>query len=214
MSEREAEIVRYKEQVTGGGLLLIITGPAGVGKDTVREELQKRGFSAYVTFADRDPRPGEIEGETYRFIPPEDFQQRIEDDFFLEYTNYRGCKGTGKDLIERVLSGEKIIWRVDPQMAAGVKVKFIDRLGEETAKQVLEKTLVIYLGVESLFDLRSRQKARGVYNKNEFIDVLRRDINELNQLKSNFPQVVKNRNGELGRTVTEILAIIDTFMAR
>ena len=78
------------------GVLFIVSGPSGVGKTCLVNEAIKRlkdeghDIGRVVTYTSRSPRPKEVDGEDYLFIPKEDFQQKIRDDFFLEFSEHLG----------------------------------------------------------------------------------------------------------------------------
>ena len=73
------------------GKFIVISGPSGVGKDTICEELIKRGNGIYsVSMTTREKRSGEIDGVDYFFVNKEVFEKNIKDDYFLEYAIYNG----------------------------------------------------------------------------------------------------------------------------
>lgn len=72
---------------------LIIIGPSGAGKTTVIKQLLKKPlFELSVSYTTRKPRPGEQSGVQYCFTTEEDFEKKIKENFFLEYTEFNGCK--------------------------------------------------------------------------------------------------------------------------
>ena len=73
------------------GLLVVISGPSGVGKGTVIAELVKRGAALSVSATTRAPRPGEIDGVHYSFVSEDRFREMIDRGEFLEYAQYVGC---------------------------------------------------------------------------------------------------------------------------
>lgn len=71
--------------------ILVITGPSGAGKSTVIEYLlRKPVFKLSISYTTRTPRPDEEDGKDYVFVSKEDFENKIKEDFFLEYTEYFG----------------------------------------------------------------------------------------------------------------------------
>ena len=75
------------------GLLVVLSGPSGVGKGTVRKalfELEGHDLVYSISMTTRLPREGEVEGEDYYFVSKEEFEQRIKDDKFLEYAEFVG----------------------------------------------------------------------------------------------------------------------------
>lgn len=81
----------YWRQMMNKGKFIVISGPSGVGKDTICEELIKRGNGIYsVSMTTREKRSGEIDGVDYFFVNKEVFEKNIKDDYFLEYAIYNG----------------------------------------------------------------------------------------------------------------------------
>lgn len=109
------------------GLLLILSGPSGVGKGTVCRRLLELtpGLSLSVSTTTRLPRPGEIDGRHYYFVTAREFKAMIEADEFLEWAEVHGHKyGTRLRDVENVLQvGSGLILEIDVQGAALVRAK-------------------------------------------------------------------------------------------
>lgn len=73
--------------------MIILCGKTSSGKDTIQNELIKRGMRSVVSYTTRPPRDGEIDGVTYHFISKEEFLKKIEDGFFAETTSYVVANG-------------------------------------------------------------------------------------------------------------------------
>ncbi|MBR1703899.1 MAG: 50S ribosome-binding GTPase, partial [Clostridia bacterium] len=75
---------------SNSGFVLVLSGPSGVGKDTVINELLKRDDKTVVSISmtTRKPRPGEVDGVNYYFVTKEEFEQKIEQGEMLEYAQY------------------------------------------------------------------------------------------------------------------------------
>jgi guanylate kinase len=142
------------------GLLIVLSGPSGVGKGTVCSVLRhKQSNLVYsVSATTRQPRHGEIEGINYFFKTREQFQEMIERDALLEYAEYVGnYYGTPRDFVERTLaSGKDIILEIEVQGALKVKEKF-------------PEGVFIFLLPPSLDELKQRITGRGT-EKPEVID--------------------------------------------
>jgi guanylate kinase len=107
------------------GNLIILSGPSGVGKTTLREELQKRmpGLRFSVSWTTRPQRPGEIMGQDYYFVSKKQFEQKIKADGFLEWARvhneYYGTLET--PILRWIGKGEDILLDIDIQGARKVK---------------------------------------------------------------------------------------------
>ena len=111
------------------GLLIVVSGPAGSGKGTVNSQLVAPGdFVFSVSATTRAPRPGEIDGINYHFIDREEFQRRIDDNGFLEYTTYCGnFYGTPlKEALAVLENGKNLILEIECDGAKNVKKIFPD----------------------------------------------------------------------------------------
>ena len=179
-------------------LLIVISGPSGVGKDTVVQEMQKRGRPIHfvVTATTRPPRKGEINGVDYFFYTKEQFAELIEQGELLEYAFvYNDYKGIPKFQVrEAWKSGKDVVMRLDVQGAA-------------TIRELYPEALLIFLTTESEDELVRRLRAR----KTETPDELKMRIATARQeLKraSNFDYVVLNREDQIDETVDTIEAII------
>ena len=143
------------------GLLLVISGPAGVGKGTINLSLISRNsdIRMSVSATTRQPRPGEIDGVHYFFKTEEEFQKMIESGAFLEYmrvfnTHYYG---TPKSFVEQELAeGRSVILEIDVQGARRVKAAYPD-------------AVLIFIAPPSMSELKSRLIHRGT-ESSEAID--------------------------------------------
>ena len=113
------------------GLLLVISGPSGVGKGTLVNALMERNqkIKMSVSATTRAPRPGEIEGVHYFFKTEEEFKAMVDRGEFLEYIHVFGSKyyGTPRSFVEQQLaSGYDVILEIDVQGAMKVKQAFPD----------------------------------------------------------------------------------------
>jgi len=113
---------------SGSGLLIVLSGPSGVGKGTVCKALRSRmpELVYSVSATTRAPRAGEREGTDYFFRTREQFLEMIRGDALLEYTEYVGnFYGTPREFVERTLAeGKDIILEIDVAGARQVKEKF------------------------------------------------------------------------------------------
>ncbi|WP_017193295.1 guanylate kinase [Vaccinium witches'-broom phytoplasma] len=102
------------------GLVIVISGPSGVGKGTLTKALLKKEGHNFVyssSMTTRAPRTGEIEGKDYFFVDQAFFQQKIKEKYFLEYNKFIGnYYGTPYDkVLDQVEEGKEVILEIDVQ---------------------------------------------------------------------------------------------------
>ena len=179
-------------------LVMVLSGPSGVGKDEVIHRLAERGrsFHFVVTATTRPQRAGEVDGQDYHFVSVAEFAEMIDQDELLEHAVvYGDYKGIPKQQVRDALaSGQDVVLRVDVQ-------------GARSIKQILPEAIFIFLMADSLDELERRLRER----KSEPPDRLKLRIatarQELRRVLE-FDYVVINRRDELERTVDFIQAII------
>jgi len=194
------------------GILLVITGPSGVGKDTAKELFLKRnpGFHKIVTDTSRLPREGEIEGISHNFYTDKEFKQRIKDGKYLEYIEVRPgeYKGTGKEAISAILKGENVIWQIDEYAMAHIK-RIIKENMPEIADCILQKTVTVYIAPEDWDQLREQYFRRDPNASEEkFLGKLARDREMWWQYHDRYDNVVINKRGKINDTVSMIEKIV------
>jgi guanylate kinase len=111
------------------GLLIVLSGPSGVGKGTVRKaifENKDLDLQYSISMTTRKPREGEVNGVDYFFTTKEDFKKRIEENKFLEWAEFVGnYYGTPIEYVEKTLSeGKDIFLEIEVQGALQVKKAF------------------------------------------------------------------------------------------
>ena len=126
------------------GRLIVVSGPSGAGKSTlIREALAAVPQLAYsVSATTRSPRPGEVDGEHYLFLPREKFERWIEDGRFLEWAEYSdNLYGTPEGGVEELLaSGRSVILEIELQGARQVRLKRPDAVMVFVRAPSLEET--------------------------------------------------------------------------
>lgn len=185
-------------------LLIVISGPSGVGKDTVIEWMNKRGlpFEFVVTATTRPPRQDEVHGVNYIFLTKDQFAEMIEKGELLEYAIvYEDYKGVPKEQVRKALaSGRDVVMRLDVQ-------------GAKTVRQLAPESLLIFLTTQNEEELIHRLVSR----RSEDSEGLKLRIatarQELKQIEL-FDYVVVNRENHLDETLDTILAIIKAEHAR
>lgn len=185
-------------------LLVVISGPSGVGKDSVLMRMRELGFPFHfvVTANSRPQRPGEIDGVDYHFVTTERFREMIENDELLEWAEVYGqYKGIPKFEIRQAMSsGRDVILRINVDGAA-------------TIKRLAPEAVFIFLAPASLDELRHRLLLRRTESPAEVERRLAMVADELAQLP-NFDYVVINHADRLDEAVGQIRAIISAEKAR
>jgi guanylate kinase len=179
-------------------LLIVISGPSGVGKDSVIKRLLEKDPSLVfaVTAASRDPRPGEVHGVDYYFIPPEEFKRRITAGEFLENAIVYGeHKGILKSEVQSKMdSGKDVVLRIDVQGAATLRAK-------------APEALLIFLTTTDEDELVQRLTARNTESDEALkirIETAKQEMDRVTE----FDYKVINPEGCLEEAVDAILAII------
>jgi guanylate kinase len=153
------------------GLLIVLSGPSGVGKGTVRKEIfsqKNTSFEYSISMTTRSPRAGEVDGVDYFFKSREEFENLIEQGKLLEYAEFVGnYYGTPVDYVrETTLKGKDVFLEIEVEGAKQVREKFPDGL-------------FIFLSPPSLSELKNRIVTRGTESEeiiNNRMNVAREEI--------------------------------------
>jgi guanylate kinase len=179
-------------------LLVVISGPSGVGKDSVIKAMKERDLPFYfvVTATTRPKREEELHGVDYFFITEEEFISMIENDELLEYaTVYEEYKGVPKAQVRQALeSGKDVIMRVDVQGAASIR-------------EISPQACLVFLTAQNVDELIERLKQRNTESPEGLHKRLTTAREELQHIHE-FDYVVLNRDSHLEEAVDTILAII------
>jgi guanylate kinase len=180
-------------------LLIVISGPSGVGKDTVVQRMKERGmpFHFVVTANTRPIRENEVHGMDYFFVSKEEFARMIEQNELIEYAVvYGDYKGIPKKQVREALaSGKDVVMRLDVQ-------------GAETVRKLVPEALLIFLTTGSEDELVERLKARKTETPEELALRIATARKELKRVEA-FDYVIINQDNKLDETVDTALAIID-----
>jgi len=179
-------------------LLIVISGPSGVGKDSLVKRMEERGcpFHFVITATDRPPRADEVDGEDYFFVSTEEFHCMIDQHELLEYAVVYGqCKGVPKQQVREAMASRKdVVMRLDVQGAA-------------TIRQIVPEAVFIFLTASSEEELEQRLRSRGGDSPEQIEQRIATARDEMRQLPR-FDYVVVNRDCELDQAVQDVLSII------
>lgn len=181
------------------GLLIILSGPSGVGKGTVRAAIFKDNKFNYVysvSATTRQRRPGEVDGVDYYFVSKEQFKQYIEEDALLEYAEYvDNYYGTPIQKIEENLAaGNDVFLEIEVQGALKVRER-------------MPEGIFIFLAPPSLDELKSRITGRGTDREDVILERMQMAKEEIDMMQ-HYDYVVVNDTVE--HAVDKVNAIIQS----
>ena len=179
------------------GLLIVVSGPAGSGKGTVNSQLISTGdFVFSVSATTRAPRPGEVNGVNYHFIDREEFQRRIDDNGFLEYTTYcDNYYGTPlKEALAVLESGKNLILEIECD-------------GAKNVKKIFPEAVLIMLIPPTFAIQEERLRGRATETEDVILKRLEKAKREIEQLDA-YDYIVYNYNGGSAVAADDIKAIV------
>jgi len=178
-------------------LLFILSGPSGVGKDSVLRALKKQDLAMHhvITANTRKPRPDEKEGVDYYFVSRERFKEMIANNELLEYAEvYEDFKGVPKSEVKKAIETNKdVVFRLDVQ-------------GAEKIKSIFPQAISIFLIPASQEEWFMRLGSRIAGEKD--IDTRIKTVQAELQTIDQFNYVVVNEQNKLKKTVDTIVSII------
>ncbi len=183
----------------GGPLLIVISGPSGVGKDAVLARLRERGIPVHFTVTattrpQREVNPADH--QFLRFLSEAEFERLLAQDGLLEHAQVYGYRyGVPKAQVSEALAaGKDVIMRVDVQGAA-------------TIKRLVPAAVLIFLAPPSLEELEARLRSRGLDDPDVIqrrLDAAARELGE----QPRFDYVVVNERDQLDKAVDRVLQIM------
>lgn len=177
------KVLKVGEDGIQDRFVCVVSGPSGVGKDTIINEFEKvhNFFKRVVTCTTRKPRPGEVDGVNYHFLKPDEFRNGIENDEFAEYVNVYSDKFYGtrtKDIDSALASGKNVIMAIDVDGAMKVK-------------QGRKDVVTLFIAPPSMEELASRLIKRGTETMEAITERLAKSSYELS-FKDKYDVIIQN----------------------
>ena len=179
------------------GLLVVISGPSGVGKGTVRKalfDMHNHNLTYSVSMTTRKMRPGQVDGVDYYFVSRDEFEQKIEDGKFLEHAEFVGnYYGTPLDKVnEKLDAGREVVLEIEVEGALQVKKKMPD-------------CVMIFIVPPSKEALYDRLRSRGTESE----EIIKERIEKANrEFKKAYLYDYIVVNDEVSNAADRIMAII------
>ncbi|MBU3729330.1 MAG: guanylate kinase [Phycisphaerales bacterium] len=187
------------------GLLLVISGPSGVGKTSiVRDVLARFGGDFSVSATTRRPGPGEVDGRDYLFIDERAFQAMVDSDLFLEHAQVfgRNWYGTPREPVERAIAEGRIV-ALD-----------IDVQGAEQVRARHPNAFCIFILPPSEQELLRRLRARGREDESAIMRRFAESTREIARAKSGSTYDAFVTNDDLGTATEAVCSLIAGRLAR
>jgi len=185
-------------------MLVVLSGPSGVGKDTLLKRLKERGydFAFVVTMTTRPRRANEVDGVDYIFVGKSEFADMMQQDELLEHSLvYGDYKGIPKQQVRDAMrSGKDVMMRIDVQGAAKIRA-------------IVPNAVTIFLAPESETELERRladRKTETLENLKIRIATAREEMKRI----SEFDYVVVNHANHQDEAVNHIVAIVTAERCR
>ena len=184
--------------LTGPGLLFVVSGPSGAGKDTLVDGLRARHerLRYSISATTRTPRPGEQDGIDYFFLSRNEFERRIAENGFLEYREYNEhLYGTPRSFIDKaLLEGYDVVMKPEVNGAIAIKERFPD-------------AVLVFLLPDRFSSLRSRLEARRTETNEAIARRLAIAHEELSFVRS-FDYLVINEDAHPDAAISDLEAIV------
>lgn len=183
--------------MTNKGILIVVSGPSGVGKGTVLDYVFKKDNRLVysVSSTTRAARPGEIDGVHYNFITKQKFEQNITEGKMLEYANYCGnYYGTNAEYVQNVLNNNKdVVLEIEVQGALQIMQKCPD-------------AVTLFICPPSVEELKNRLSGRGTESAEIINERINRSLEELSFVDKYKYKVINNTVKQAGDEILKILA--------
>jgi len=163
----------YSKYYKNTGVCFVISGPSGIGKDTVLGYIKEDfPINRVVTATTRAPRGGELDGVAYDFMSKKEFMTKIKENYFLEYATFSGnYYGTPIKNVKKIMNeGKNALLKIEVQGAINVK-------------KIMPETLMIFLAPPSMEFLEERLRGRGTDSEEEIRKRMETAKKELEYIK-------------------------------
>lgn len=191
-------MIRTKKQ----GLLIVLSGPSGSGKNTVCDRVKEENPNIWesISMTSRQPRKGEKDGVNYYFVTREEFEENIKKDNMLEYAQFAGnYYGTPRKSVQKHLDkGEDVILVIEIQGALQIKKK-------------LPQALFVFLLPPSMRELKRRLTDRGTESEEKIVKRFETAYKEINEI-SKYNYVIVN--DKVDNAASKLSAIIKAERCR
>ena len=191
-------MIKTKKQ----GLLIVLSGPSGSGKNTICDMVKKENFNIWesISMTSRKPRKDEEDGVNYYFVTKEEFEKNIQEGSMLEYAVFAGnYYGTPRKSVQKHLDkGEDVILVIEIQGALQIKKK-------------LPQALFVFLLPPSMRELKKRLTERGTESEAKIMERFETAYKEINEL-SKYNYVIIN--DEAQKAASKLSAIIQAERCR
>ncbi len=178
------------------GTLIVFSGPSGVGKGSICKKLKTINPNAIISVSatTRTAREGEVDGKDYFFLSREDFEKKIEQNEFLEYSYHFGnYYGTPRKVVEEALKeGKDVILEIETN-------------GGALIREQGENAIFVFVLPPNLKELRRRIEKRGTENETEIMNRLKRAVKELDYINLYDYSIINDDIDEAAEKLNMIL---------
>lgn len=179
------------------GQLIVISGPSGCGKGSVIDKVLKNtdlNLWLSLSMTSRQIRDNDIPGETYNFVTKEEFEKKIEEDYFLEYAEYSGnYYGTPKSTIEEKLeNGTDVILEIEIQGALKIN-------------EIRKDAIFIFILPPSMRELKRRLEGRNTETKEKILKRFKTAYREINEVSKYNYVVINDEIEEASKKINSII---------
>ena len=179
-------------------LFIVLSGPSGVGKDAVLDELRRRGYAFHrvITCTTRPPRDNERDGVDYFFVSDLEFDELIAAGGLLEHAVVYGHRSgvPRAQVAEQLAQGNDVVVRTDVQGAASIR-------------RTMPEAVLVFLAPSSIDELEERIRARGSDDEERIARRIAAARMEMKR-QDEFDYTIVNRPGRLDDTVDRLEAIM------